>query len=70
MSSKQQFKEKVKTDKQIISGLVKDLKIEKEISYDLSKKLRLRERVIDEQRLQIKLLQNELNKKQWWKFWK
>jgi hypothetical protein len=64
MSSKQQFRETLKREKQTLSSLNKDIN-------ELKEKLALREKIIDEQRLQIKLLQIELKRKrQWYQFWK
>jgi len=38
---------------------------------DLNERIKILERIIDEQRLRIKLLQIELNrKKKWWEIWK
>lgn len=64
MSSKQQFKETLKREKQTLTSLKKEID-------DLKNKLILREKLIYEQRSLIKLLQIELKEKyQWWKFWK
>jgi len=64
MYSINQFEQSLKGDRNVIA----DLKKEKE---ELLKRISLREKVIDEQRLKIKLLQIELKRKhQWWKFWK
>jgi hypothetical protein len=64
MSSKEQFRQTLKGDRKIIA----DLKTERNT---LLKKINLQEKVIDELRLRIKLLQIELKRKhQWWKFWK
>jgi hypothetical protein len=64
MSSKEQFKDALKRRKQEQVSLQQENK-------DLKSKLALREKIIDEQRLQISLLRIELRRKrQWWKFWK
>ncbi len=64
MSSKEQFKDALKRRKQEQVSLQQENK-------DLKSKLALREKIIDEQRLQISILRIELRRKrQWWRFWK
>jgi len=37
---------------------------------DLNQRIKLLERIVEEQRLRIKMLSIELNRKYWWQFWK
>lgn len=61
-----------KTDAEVAKSLydrATKMTVQKEIIEDLQTKLKLRDKLIDEQRLRIKLLQIELNRKKWWKLW-
>jgi len=60
MSSKAQFKEALKGDKQIIRELKKE-------NAKLQERLELRAKIIDIQHHQ---LLERLEKKRWWQFWK
>ena len=63
MSSKTQFKDALKREKQTLSSLKKE-------NDELKEKLQLREKIIDSQRYQMEILKGRLKKKYWWKFWK
>lgn len=63
MSSKQQFKDTLKREKQTLTSLKKEVEVLKE-------SLRLRELIISKQREHIDILREELKKKPWWKFWR
>jgi len=56
MSSKEQFKDAIKRDKQII--------------VDLKKEIQLKDNIIKEQNQQISILKIINRRKKWWEFWK
>lgn len=62
MSSKEQFKDALKRDKEL-------LRSQSDLIAEQGKELVLRQRHINDLQMEIKKLKEKLNKK-WWQFWK
>ncbi len=51
----------------VLGAKASKMEIQEKLIEELNLKLKLRERLIDEQRSHIEILKAELNKKKWWR---